>query len=80
MLGRGMKCGLECATTPPVRDDSATSHLMSIEARTGIECATTPLVRNDSARSHLMSAQLGRAETGGEVLNFCGSNELALLP
>ena len=35
-----------------------------------LECGTTPPVRDDSAWSHLMSAQLGRAETSGEVLNF----------
>ena len=49
-IGAGWK--FERARTPPVRDDSARSHLMSAQlgwAR----------VRDDSARSHLMSSQLG---------------------
>ena len=35
-----------------------------------LECAATPPMRVNSAENHLMNAQLGWAETSGEVLTF----------
>ena len=44
-----------------------------------LDCAMTPPVRDDSASSHFMGAQLGRAETSKEVLNFSSREKVVAI-